>query len=138
MLVLSRHRGESIVIGTMLVTVIDIRGDKVRLSIAAPKEIPVHRLEVFQALCRENGGTEPDPVPYQSSWKLPDEPSGLVLSRRRDETIVINTHIRIVIVDIRGDKVRLGIEAPQDIPVHRREVYDAKQREAGQPPSLPT
>jgi carbon storage regulator len=57
------------------------------------------------------------------------EPSMLVLSRQRDESIVINDNVVVTIVDIRGDKVRLGIEAPQEIPVHRREVYDAIQRE---------
>ena len=53
----------------------------------------------------------------------------LVLSRHRDESIMIGDDIVLTIVDIRGDKVRLGIDAPQDIPVHRREVYDAIQRE---------
>jgi len=49
----------------------------------------------------------------------------LVLSRKRDEKIVIGHDIVITIVEVRGDKVRLGIEAPQDVPVHRREVYEA-------------
>jgi len=53
----------------------------------------------------------------------------LVLSRQRDESIVINDNVVVTIVDIRGDKVRLGIQAPQEIPVHRREVYEAIQRE---------
>ena len=53
----------------------------------------------------------------------------LVLSRKKNESIIINGAITIVVVDIRGDKVRLGVEAPKDIPVHRREVYDAIQRE---------
>ena len=53
----------------------------------------------------------------------------LVLSRHRDESIVIGDNIVVTIVDIRGDKVRLGIEAPAAIPVHRQEVYDAIQRE---------
>ncbi len=53
----------------------------------------------------------------------------LVLSRQRDESIVIGDDIVITIVDIRGDKVRLGIDAPKEIPVHRQEVYDAIQRE---------
>jgi len=53
----------------------------------------------------------------------------LVLSRQKDETIVIGDDIEITIVDVRGDKVRLGITAPKEIPVHRREVYDAIQRE---------
>ena len=53
----------------------------------------------------------------------------LVLSRCKDESIVIGDDIEITIVDIRGDKVRLGIVAPKDIPVHRREIYDAIQKE---------
>ena len=53
----------------------------------------------------------------------------LVLSRQRDESIMIGDNVRITIVDIRGDKVRLGIVAPTEIPVHRKEVYDAIQRE---------
>ncbi len=53
----------------------------------------------------------------------------LVLSRQRDETIMIGDDVEITIVDIRGDKVRLGITAPSHIPVHRKEVYDAIQRE---------
>lgn len=53
----------------------------------------------------------------------------LVLSRQRDETIMIGDEIEITVVDIRGDKVRLGISAPQSIPVHRKEVYEAIKRE---------
>jgi carbon storage regulator len=53
----------------------------------------------------------------------------LVLSRHRDESIIINDNIVVTIVDIRGDKVRLGIQAPSNIPVHRQEIYDAIQRE---------
>jgi carbon storage regulator len=53
----------------------------------------------------------------------------LVLSRQRDESIMIGDDVEIIIVDVRGDKVRLGITAPKDIPVHRREIYDAIQRE---------
>jgi carbon storage regulator len=53
----------------------------------------------------------------------------LVLSRQRDETIMIGDDVEITVVDIRGDKVRLGISAPTHIPVHRKEVYDAIQEE---------
>lgn len=53
----------------------------------------------------------------------------LVLSRQRDESIIIGDNIRIVIVDIRGDKVRLGISAPQEISIHRQEVHEAIKRE---------
>lgn len=54
----------------------------------------------------------------------------LVLSRKKNESIVINDDITIVVVEIRGDKVRLGVEAPKEVPVHRREVYDAIQHGA--------
>lgn len=53
----------------------------------------------------------------------------LVLSRHRDQRIKIGDYITLTIVDIRGDKVRIGIEAPKDVPVHRQEVYDEIQAE---------
>jgi len=53
----------------------------------------------------------------------------LVLSRQRDQSIVIGNDVVITVVDIRKDKVRLGIAAPAEIPVHRREVYEAIQLE---------
>lgn len=53
----------------------------------------------------------------------------LVLSRKKDESIVIGENIIITIVDVRGDKVRLGIDAPASVPVHRQEIYDALKRE---------
>ena len=59
----------------------------------------------------------------------------LVLSRKKNESIVINNDIKIVVVEIRGDKVRLGIEAPRDIEVHREEVY--KQIHGESSDSLP-
>ena len=52
----------------------------------------------------------------------------LVLSRKKNESIVINNDITIVVVEIRGDRVRLGIEAPKEVPVHRREIYEAIHR----------
>ena len=62
----------------------------------------------------------------------------LVLSRQRDESIMIGDNIVVTIVDIRGDKVRLGINAPSEIPVHRQEVYEAIQRENIRAASLAT
>ena len=53
----------------------------------------------------------------------------LVLSRQRDETVMIGDFIEITVVDIRSDKVRLGINAPPEMPVHRKEVWEAIQRE---------
>jgi len=57
----------------------------------------------------------------------------LVLSRKKNESIVINDDITIVVVEIRGDKVRLGVEAPKEVPVHRREVFDAIRRNEAVP-----
>ncbi|QDU81614.1 hypothetical protein Pla110_33570 [Polystyrenella longa] len=53
----------------------------------------------------------------------------LVLSRKKNEKIVIDDNIVITIVEVRGDKVRLGIEAPKDVPIHRSEIYEAIQKE---------
>jgi carbon storage regulator len=52
----------------------------------------------------------------------------LVLSRKKDESIIINDNIVVTVVDIRGDKVRLGFDAPKEVPIHRREVYEAIKR----------
>jgi carbon storage regulator len=54
----------------------------------------------------------------------------LVLSRKKNESIIINDNITVTVIEIRGDKVRLGIEAPKDVTVHRREVYEAIQNQA--------
>ena len=77
------------------------------------------------------GGFEEDRLLFSTAkeWAM------LVLSRKKDESIVINNDITIVVVEIRGDKVRLGVEAPKDVPVHRREVFEAIAR--GEPVELP-
>jgi len=60
----------------------------------------------------------------------------LVLSRQRDETIMIGDNIELTVVDIRGDKVRIGIKAPPEIAVHRKEIYEAIKRENEQAAAL--
>ena len=62
----------------------------------------------------------------------------LVLSRKKDEKIVIGDNISIMVVEIREDKVRLGIEAPREISVHRREVYEAIKRKESEAPATET
>jgi len=57
----------------------------------------------------------------------------LVLSRKKNQSIVINDDITIVVVEIRGDKVRLGVEAPKEVPVHRQEVYETIRRKESEP-----
>jgi len=53
----------------------------------------------------------------------------LILSRKKNESVIINSDITVVVVEIRGDKVRLGIEAPKEVPVHSRQVFDAIHRD---------
>jgi carbon storage regulator len=64
---------------------------------------------------------------FSMEWK-----TMLVLTRQLDESIIIGNDIVVTIIDVRGDKVRLGIEAPKEVPVHRSEIYEAIQRELSQ------
>lgn len=59
----------------------------------------------------------------------------LVLSRKKDEKIVIGDSITLMVIEIRGDKVRLGIDAPRDVTVHREEIYEAIKRESTEKPA---
>lgn len=61
----------------------------------------------------------------------------LVLSRKKDEAIKVGDLITVYVIEIRGDKVRLGVDAPKEIPVHRQEVYEAIQRERDSNPPTP-
>ncbi len=121
MLVLSRKRDEKIVIGAgqIVLTIIEVRRDKVRIGIWAP-QFGVVRSEVLE------DGMRPGPPPPSDGTGL------LVLSRKKDEKILIGDNVDIMVVDIQGDKVRLGIEAPRDVTVHREEVYIAIQKKANQ------
>ena len=121
MLVLSRKRDEEIVVGDdIFITVKEIRGNRVRLGFEAPREMPVFRREKFDEILKAGGE-----IVSNASGKN----GTLVLSRSQDESVVLGSEIEIFVVEIRGDKVRIGIEAPKHIPVHRREVYDAIKRE---------
>lgn len=123
MLVLSRQLYGVIRIGeTIRITVIKIRGATVRLQISAPLEDRILRGEIVGAPAAEvieSDDAEDDHAPGSEGG------GGLVLSRKRHQTIVINDDIVITVVEIRGGKVRLGITAPLEVPVHRDEVYEA-------------
>ena len=158
MLVLARKENEEIVIGAGLirVVVIEIRGDKVRLGVDAPRELGVHRKEVQEAINavkqgriaetrdeldhRENQHPEIPEIPEspnpaaelrrpRPAWifQTGDQRMGmLVLARKENEEIVIGAGlIRVVVIEIRGDKVRLGVDAPRELGVHRKEVQEA-------------
>jgi carbon storage regulator len=123
-LILSRLRGETVVIGDdVRVTVADIRGHKVRLAVLAPCGTAVHREEVYRAIAEEIGG---GPVP--SGGDLSGVYGNLVLTRKKDEKIRIADDVTVMVIEVRGDKVRLGIDAPREVSVHREEVYNAIRR----------
>jgi carbon storage regulator len=122
MLVMSRKKDDSIIINDdITITVVDIRPDKVRLGVEAPREVPVHRGEAYEVGAPPKSTANDDNKPQR-------KPQMCVVPRRKNESIIINDDITIIVVDIREDKVRLGIEVPKEVPCHRKEVYDAIQR----------
>lgn len=125
MIVMSRQENESIIINDdILVTVASVHGGNVRISIDAPLEIPL-----YEQKCQDGE--------YQRGNLLERHTQGIIVTRKRDEGIFIGEHIIVTVVDVRGDKARLGIQAPKEIPIHRQEVYEAikKENELKQKPS---
>ncbi len=84
-------------------------------------------MEEDSATARPRGPTRSD-CGVADRWCHTKGTPMLVLSRKKNESIVINDNIVVTVIDIRGDKVRLGFEAPNDIPIHRKEVYEAIKR----------
>jgi len=135
MLILRRRKDESIMIGDDVEIIAkDIQDDKVGLKIMAPDDVPILMKEIWDAIQRKNGqkkesqdqqGTQ-EPVMGATDRCAP------VLFLKRDDSIMIGDDVEIIIVGIIRSGVRLGITAPKEIPVHRREVYDAIQREKEQ------
>lgn len=128
MLVLSRKESEDIIINNNIaVTIIEMRGNKARIGIKAPKNIPIYRAEIDD---NEKRRVRQKANQAGSSTVDINKAGGyLTITREKDQRIEIGDNISIMVVEIRGDKVRLGIEAPKEVPVHRKEVYDAIQRE---------
>lgn len=122
MLVLSRKKDECIIIGKMRIVlkVIEIKGNQCRIGIKAPYQ-GVVRKEVVPEGQRPSPSTDDN----ETGW--------LVLSRFKDEEILIADDVDIMVVDIQGDKVRLGIKAPRDVTVHREEVYKAIKKKQDVP-----
>ena len=54
----------------------------------------------------------------------------LILTRKAGETIVINDNIRVTVLSVKGNQIRLGVEAPEDVPVHRQEIHERIKAEA--------
>lgn len=122
MLVLSRQLNGIIWIGDrIVVTVVEVAGNTVRLKTSAPLDVSIRRGEL-------SGSPQVDADCADED--VGEASGGLVLSRKRGETIVIGDDIVITVLKIQGRNVRLGIEAPDDVPVHRKEVR-AKMKAGG-------
>jgi carbon storage regulator len=130
-LVLSRKNSESLVLGhSVLITVIEIHPDWVSLGFSVPNGVSVHRSEEDQEIAFDDPGVKAQLAAIiDPSGKPKPSASPLVLSLRKDEKLVIAGVIVVMVIEIRGDKVRLGVETPRDVNLHRLEVYAAIRRE---------
>jgi|GEM_PF-973437 len=130
MLVLSRKANESILVGDNVVfTIVEIRFGKVRVGIRAPRGIPVLRQMGTEEVAPDTIRGLPETV--RSTETAPPN-STLILSRKVGESILVGSDVVFTVVDIRGDKVRIGIQTPKDLPVHRQEIVEAIEWEAAQ------
>ncbi len=129
--------GEPIVIDVHLrLEIVGVPRDQVRLNVIGPAEVNTET-EAVRLTPKSTQATPPPPehAELPKSTDPPIDPSRmLVISRKKNESIVINNDITVVVIEIRGDKVRLGIEAPTEFPVHRKEVYDAIIRNEARTP----
>ncbi len=138
MLVITRQRDETLMIGECIeVTVIDIRGDKARIGVIAPRCVPVHRKEIWEEVrlqykLAQSGLLNPEPRPSVSANAAGPAGPTLVLTRRRDESVMIGDDVEVTVIDIRGDKVRLGVNSPRQMSVCRKEIFEAIRRENAQ------
>jgi len=118
-LVFARKSDQAIYIGDTIRVRVGYRWNynSVRLVIEAPPSVPVLRAEIRNAS-----------IPAKQIDARKDF-TRLVLTRRKDDSIFIGDDVRITIVDIRGDRVRIGVDAPRSVAVHREEVYEAIKAE---------
>lgn len=126
MLVLTRKPGEKLVIGAqaqVVVTVFEVRGNNVvKFSVRAAKSIPVFREEISQFSTSERTDLS-DPTLGQSL----EGDARWVLSRKAGESFIINGEVEIKLLELQGNKVKLGIQAPADIPILRGEIFGRKE-----------
>lgn len=113
MLIISRHKDEEFLIGDdIVVTLVDTRVNKARVGITAPRDVGVNRAEHGRDY-KSTGG---------------DGSGMLVISRSRRQKILIGETVTVIVLEFRGNKVRFGIDAPKDVKVYRREVFDDRKR----------
>ncbi len=122
-LVLARHADQSLMIGDeVAVEVVEVRAGAIRLRVVAPREVPVHRREVFDAIRSAPRAESDRPGPPSNRA---GGGGGLVLTRHAEQSLMIGDSIEVTVVAMKGGTVRLRITAPREVPVHRQEVYDA-------------
>ena len=123
-LVLTRHMNQSIMIGDEVeVQVVGIKGGTVRIKIVAPRTVPVHRREVFDAIRDTPQEVPPAREPVSPRGGKPS--GGLVLTRSALQSIMIGNDVELTVVDIRPSTVKIKVSAPKSVPVHRREIFDS-------------
>jgi len=125
MLILTRRVGETLMIGDeVTVTVLGVKGNQVRIGVNAPKEVAVHREEIYNQIKRSiDAGT------YVPSTNSGNSSGMLVITRRIGETLMIGDEVTVTVLDVKGNQVRLGTQAPKEVAVHREEIYDRIKRE---------
>lgn len=129
-LAITRQADEEIVISDCIILrIVDIHGDKIRIAIEAPDEVAVDRAEIFHDKNMDNPYR---PIVYvedlRGKFQLPAEgqKGKLSLTRRAGEEIKIGADVTVRVYDIKGDKVRIAIDAPDRVPANRYEVYEDK------------
>jgi carbon storage regulator len=137
-LVLTRHIGQSIMIGNQVeVLITSAKAGVARLKFLAPRHVAIHRREVFEAIRDDEPAatatTMPAPVasPTPVSSLRPKVGGGLVLARSHGQSIMIGDEVELTVIEIRPSTVKLRVVAPKTVAVHRREVFDAIQGQQG-------
>jgi carbon storage regulator len=122
MLILTRRVGESIKIGDeVTVKPINTKDGQVKILIIAPREITVHRGEIYEKT-KANPGAENKPTDTEGTGRL-------IFTRRAGETVMVGDEVEVAILGVKGNQTRLGITAPQEVAVHRQEIYERIRQE---------
>lgn len=131
MLILERYPKEIIRIGTnIIITILAVKGIQVRCCMLCPKNIPIRRLEVARRMVLQ-GMTLLERLRLENQT---EEIGNLVITRMPGEGFLIGPDITVTILQVKGFKVRVGIDAPRSIPVHRQEIFARLQAEAATHP----